>query len=103
MREPAELGNSSRQQVSRRGKAEQSPHGLPPRTRHSGGLFMSRRNRSFFHNSLNPIARAVAAALPGSKRSTENWRRTSLLGISAMLLPAFAVAQDATNTTAQTT
>jgi TonB-dependent receptor len=46
---------------------------------------------------MNPVADAVATALPGSKRSVGAWRRTSLLGVSAILLPAFVAAQDAPN------
>jgi iron complex outermembrane recepter protein len=58
---------------------------------------MSRRYRSVFSGKLNSVAEAVATALSNSRRPAGNWRRTSLLGISAVLLPAFAVAQDAAN------
>jgi iron complex outermembrane recepter protein len=56
---------------------------------------MSRRNRAVSILNLNPVANAVAAALPGSKRFANIWRRTSLLGVSAILLPVIAAAQDA--------
>jgi iron complex outermembrane receptor protein len=57
---------------------------------------MSRQQESVFSGKLNPVAHAVAAALPNSKRSAGIWGRKSLLGLSAVLLPALAVAQDAT-------
>jgi iron complex outermembrane receptor protein len=57
---------------------------------------MSRPNRSVFRH-LNPVADAVATALPNSGRPADDWRRASLLGMGAILLPAFAIAQDAAN------
>jgi TonB-dependent receptor len=56
---------------------------------------MSRRNRSISISHLNPVADAVAAALPGSRQSARSWRRNSLIGVSAILLPAIAGAQSA--------
>src|SRR5688500_5860217 len=53
---------------------------------------MSRRNRSVFGNTVNPVAAAVAATLADSRRS-RIWRSASLLGMSAILLPAIAGAQ----------
>jgi TonB-dependent receptor len=61
---------------------------------------MSRPDRSGNSRKLNEVAHAVATALSGSKRSATIWRRTSLLGVSAILLPALVAAQDATKTEA---
>jgi iron complex outermembrane receptor protein len=60
---------------------------------------MSRQVKSVFSSKANPVADAVATALASSKRSTGIWRRASLLGMSAVLLPAIVGAQDATPTT----
>jgi iron complex outermembrane receptor protein len=57
---------------------------------------MIRRNRSNSVLNLNPVAGAVSAALG-------NWRRVSLLGVSAILLPAFAGAQNADSTAPKST
>jgi iron complex outermembrane recepter protein len=56
---------------------------------------MSRRNQSASLFSRSSLANAVAAALRDSKQSVCNLRRASLLGVSAILLPAIAGAQDA--------
>jgi iron complex outermembrane recepter protein len=45
--------------------------------------------------NLNPVAKAVSASLSNSKRSVGHWRRTSLLGLGAFLLPAIVGAQNA--------
>jgi TonB-dependent receptor len=58
---------------------------------------MSSRIRSVLSVSLNPVGEAVAAALPGSTRSPSTSRRRSLLGVGAILLPAFVAAQNAPN------
>ena len=44
------------------------------------------------------MADAVATALSVRSEPPASWRRTSLLGVSAILLPAIVAAQDATNT-----
>lgn len=54
---------------------------------------MSHRVRSVRSN-VKPVATAVARALADSRRSAIHWRRASLLGIGAVLLPAFAGAQN---------
>ena len=56
---------------------------------------MSRRDQSVSISNLNPVAVAVAAALPASSRTASGWRRTSVIGLGAVLLPALAVAQNA--------
>src|SRR4051794_25638520 len=58
---------------------------------------MSRRNQSISFFNLNPVAGAVAAALSGAQRSP--WRRTSVLGVGAMLLPVIVSAQQAATAT----
>lgn len=63
---------------------------------------MSRRDPLVSISKLNPVAVAVATALPGSTRSAASWTRKSLLGlgVGAILLPAIVGAQDATNSNA---
>jgi iron complex outermembrane receptor protein len=56
---------------------------------------MSRRVRSIVDTSVSPVAAAVARALPSSRTSATAWSRISLVGLGAILLPAFAGAQDA--------
>src|SRR5215216_2877322 len=56
---------------------------------------MSRRVRSVIDSSVSPIAAAVAGTLRSSSTAAAAWRRMSLLGVSAILLPAFACGQDA--------
>jgi iron complex outermembrane receptor protein len=55
---------------------------------------MSQRFRSVLSSSKKSVAIAVADVLHHSKRSAGNWRRASLLGVSAALLPALASAQN---------
>jgi iron complex outermembrane recepter protein len=52
---------------------------------------MSHRDQSVFRSRLNPVAEAVASAL-----------RTSIIGVSAVLLPAIAAAQSAPNSNPST-
>jgi iron complex outermembrane receptor protein len=52
---------------------------------------MSRRYRSVLRTK--PVAAAVAHALRGAHQSLGAWRKASLLGMSAMLLPAMTSAQ----------